>query len=168
MSSLEGGEQREEGAKYPEQRDAPWTVQSWRRVCAHFQEQAYDSLVQLRDRVSPGHLFIWGHIGLGFKSPGVEAGHPARHPRAVFTSALLRGSMSPYSSSEEEGGSGGGSWRHWGGCHSLQLQPMGLPRLPMPRCPSESLDWSCPRVRGRKWCECQAGLPDCSGPICAL
>ena len=75
-------------------------------MCVHFQEQASASLRQLRDGVSPRHLFIPGHVGVGCEAPGQGPSYPAQHPRGCLLTAS-RLAMTPALPSREPGDSGG-------------------------------------------------------------
>lgn len=83
----------------------------------------------LRNGVSPGHLFILGHIGVGCEVPEQGLSHPTQS--CVYLSAswvtITPFSHSPTLPSREDGGSGGlGAGGTGKVCHSAWL-PMGLP-----------------------------------------
>lgn len=97
-------------------------------MCVHSQEQASASLRQLRDGVSPRHLFIPGHVGVGCEAPGQGLSYPAQHPRGC----LLTASEACHDPCPPVKGAWGlkraGGWGHWEGfLFTAAWLPLGLP-----------------------------------------
>lgn len=107
MSSLEGGGQREEGAA-PSRAETCWpdSPKLERGVCP---------LLEAAQRwVSPGHLFLGVHPGLGTEAPEQNLSHANQHPRAIFNCFLVPQVPCPVISKEWEFARRG-IWRLWEG-----------------------------------------------------